>query len=476
MIFVFIVCLLIWTIPSLTMGQTVSSSQTSDEAAVELIKEGITYNQALGLSEPKILPGSIFYFVKNFIWGLRYRFVSDPVRQLTWDLEAVSEKLLELQKLAAEQPEKNNSLNKALTNYKVAMSRLQAHFGNLSINSQTANVSAFLDQLTGASLEYEKIFSDVISRNISETLKDQVNELVGQGAELLVAATQKVADKKDFFNNFSDKVQNNYSGLLSHFRSLEAVLATEEKLVDLSNSGVGDLEEELYLQTESELKNFSQLNKNKIAEVIALLPGNKLIQEKIIRELEERSGQTEFFQEIGDKLKQLPVSSRDLKKCQEEVAVLEAEISSFKAKIDLAKISENIKSLLEQAEGHLKRAKEIINDESQTGTFCGLINSSDVLLRNAQRILEKSQPAEFEDQIKKAEEKLAILTNQTKQFNQEDYSRIFDLLNKATLELENIKVNWQDNNINQTFQHFNSFDVVVKNIEQALEQAINKTH
>lgn len=474
MIFVFIVCLLIWTIPSLTMGQDVSPNSTPDEAVAKLIKEGVAYNQALGMNEPRILPGNIFYFIKNFIWGLRYQFVSEPIKQLTWDLRVVSEKLLELQKLAAIKPEKSNSLNKSLANYKVAMSRFQTHLGNLSVGSQVVNVSAFLNQLTEASLEYEKIFSDVLSRKIPEALKDQVNELVGQGVELLIAAAQKLAAKEDIFNDFSDKIQKNYSGLLSHFRSLETVLATEKILGSLSESGVSNLEEKLYLQVESELKNFSQLTKNKIAEVITFLPGNKLIQGKIIRELEERSGQTEFFQEIGDKLKQLPVSSRDLKKCQEEVGVLGAELSSFKAKINLTELSENIKSLLEQAEGHLKRAEEIMNDGTQTGTFCGLVNSSGVLLRNVQRTLEKSQPAEIEGQVKSAEEKLAALTEQTKSLNQDEYSRIFDLLNRAVVGLESIKVNWQNNDVSQALRQLNSFDVIIKNIEKTLELVNNK--
>jgi DNA-binding ferritin-like protein len=255
---------------------------------------------------------------------------------------------------------------------------------------------------------------------------------------------------------------------------LETVLATEKILGSLSESGVSNLEEKLYLQVESELKNFSQLTKNKIAEVITFLPGNKLIQGKIIRELEERSGQTEFFQEIGDKLKQLPVSSRDLKKCQEEVGVLGAELSSFKAKINLTELSENIKSLLEQAEGHLKRAEEIMNDGTQTGTFCGLVNSSGVLLRNVQRTLEKSQPAEIEVQVKSAEEKLAALTEQTKSLNQDEYSRIFDLLNRAVVGLESIKVNWQNNDVSQALRQLNSFDVIIKNIEKTLELVNNK--
>lgn len=476
MIFVFIVCLLIWTIPSLTMGQTVSPNPTPDEAVAKLIKEGIIYNQVLGMNEPRILPGSIFYFIKNFIWGLRYQFISDPVKQLTWDLRAVSEKLLELQKLAVEQPNKTNSLNKALANYEAAINRLKTHFSNLSVTNQSLDTGALLDKLIAASLEYEEIFSDVASQNISEALRGQVNGLIGQGAALLTMAGEKLAAKETVFNNFSDKIQKNYGGLLSYFRSLETVLAVENILTDLSATGTANLKENLYLQAQNELENFNQLDKSKIADILVFLPGNKLIQGKIIRELEERSGQTEFFQGIENKLKQLPVPASDSNKCKEEVSVLESELLLFKSRIDLTEIHENIKSLLEQSEGHLKRAKEILGDDAQIGTFCGLINSADVLLRNAQRILEKSQPAEFEDQIKKAEEKLATLTNQAKQFNQEDYSRIFDLLNKATLELENIKVNWQDNNINQTFQHFNSFDVVVKNIEQALEQAINKTH
>lgn len=474
MIFVFIICLLIWTIPSLTGGQTVSPSQTPDETVEKLIKEGVVYNQALGLAEPKILPGSILYSIKNFIWALRYRFISDPIKQLQWDVDAVSGKLLELQKLAVQQPDQTAALSKALANYEAALNRLKTHLTDLPGSQPSSENSVLLDKLAGASLEYEEIFSDVASRNISETLQNRVKGLTGQGVSLLSAAAEKLSDKESVFNDFSDRVQKNYGGLLSSFRSLEAVLAVEDILNGLSATGVKNLKESLYLQAESELKNFNQLDKNKIGDVVAFLPGNKLLQEKIIYGLEERSGQTEFFQGIEDKLKQLPVSSSDLKQCQEEVGVLASSLSSFKSGIDLAKIPQSVRSLLEQAEGHLKRAKEILNDETQTGTFCGLVNSSGVLLENAQRILEKSQPAEITSQIKNAEARLAALLERAKQFNPDDYFRIFDLFNKATMELESAKANWQDDNVDQAIRNLNSFDVISKNAEKALDLVNDK--
>ncbi|HOX21461.1 MAG TPA: hypothetical protein PKZ02_00570 [Candidatus Paceibacterota bacterium] len=474
MIFVFIICLLIWTIPSLTMGQTVSPSQTPDEAVAELIEEGVVYNQALGLAEPKILPGSILYPIKNLIWALRYRFISDPIRQLQWDVDSVSGKLLELQKLALQQPDQVAALNKALANYEAALSRLKTHLTDLPVSQPNSKNSVLLDKLAGASLEYEKIFNDVASQNISETLQNRVKGLTGQGVSLLTAAVGKLADKESVFNDFSDKTQKNYGGLLNSFRSLEAVLTVENILTGLSANGTKSLKENLYLQAESELKNFSQLDKNKIADVVAFLPGNKLLQEKIIYGLEERSGQTEFFQGIEDKLKQLPVSSSNLKQCQEEIGILENSLLSFKSGVDLAKIPQSVKSLLGQSEGHLKRAKEISSDETQAGTFCGLVNSSGVLLENAQRILEKSQPAEITGQIKNAEAVLAGLLERAKQFNQDDYFRIFDLFNKATVELENAKANWQDNNVDQAIRNLNSFDVISKNAEKALDLANDK--
>lgn len=115
-----------------------------------------------------------------------------------------------------------------------------------------------------------------------------------------------------------------------------------------------------------------------------------------------------------------------------------------------------------------------MNDGTQTGTFCGLVNSSGVLLRNVQRTLEKSQPAEIEGQVKSAEEKLAALTEQTKSLNQDEYSRIFDLLNRAVVGLESIKVNWQNNDVSQALRQLNSFDVIIKNIEKTLELVNNK--
>ncbi len=469
MIFVFIICLLIWTIPSLTNGQTTSAGFVINEETSEFIKSGTIYNQALAVGEPRILPGSILYPVKNFIWALRYHFISNPAKQLQWDLDAVSEKLLELQKLSVISPTKNSALDKSLANYQAAMIRLQSHLTNFSNNQTATDLNVFLDNLAQASLEYEKIFSDVYSRNISDDFKNRVNEMVGQGVALLDLAGQKLESKESALTGFSAAALKNDGSLLSYFRSLETVLIVENALANLSKTGTLDLKEKLFLQVQAELKNFKQSEKIKLEDVVAGLPGNKLVQGRIIRELEEVSGQSEFFGAIEEKLKQLPVSAGDWGKCQAEISSLESKITAFKNKLAAAKLSENIKSLLEQSEGHLQRAKEIASDETQAGNFCGLVNSSGVLLENAQRILEKSQPEEIDAQIKSAEEKLSALVKRVEQLNQDDYARVFDLFSAAELELESIKANWQDNNAVQVLRQLNNFEIIVKNTEKSLD-------
>lgn len=474
LILLFILSLLIWSAP--IFGQTVTPSASPDASIEKLINEGEASAEALGLKEPKLLPTSPFYFLKNWIWSLRQFLTADPFKKTDLDLKMVSEKLLEIRKLADKQPAKVSALERAIGNYQTARERLKTRLESLSADSSNPNLDKLLDRIATAALEHEKLFGDIISKNIPDNLKSEVENLSGQGEQILALTVPRLETKEKAFQRFQNSINGEKGGLLKNFRTLEVVLSMENQLSQLSKEGTSLLEGQLYSEAQSELKNLSQLAKEKLPTVIEFLPGRKIIQEKIVLELEERSGQREFFQKIEEKLRQSQILADDLNKCKEQIGAVEKEIADFKAEIANVKdLSASIASLVQQAEGHIQRAREIFDSSQEGRTVCGLINSASVLVENASRLLAASQPANINSQIEAADKELSDLRAKISAYDQNNYSRLFDLINQAQSQLESTKANHESGNDEQALREFNKFEVIIKNIEKILAVIDNKT-
>jgi hypothetical protein len=78
--------------------------------------------QDLGVKEPRILPGSPFYFLKDFGRGIRSFFTFNPVKKAELRLRFANEKLIEAKKLAVRRPQ---ALPQALKNYRAETERLK---------------------------------------------------------------------------------------------------------------------------------------------------------------------------------------------------------------------------------------------------------------------------------------------------------------------------------------------------------------
>jgi len=90
-------------ITSLTIGGNILAQETPDEESVDeemIVLDESVSAQDLGISEPKLLPDSPFYFLKEWGRGLRSFFTFNPVKKAELQMKFASEKLLEAKKLA----------------------------------------------------------------------------------------------------------------------------------------------------------------------------------------------------------------------------------------------------------------------------------------------------------------------------------------------------------------------------------------
>ena len=99
LVFSFLIIPLFGTFAQEETTVTVSEEISEQEVQVEIDKEENVTSQDLEVKEPRLLPDSPFYFVKNWWRGLRLAFTFDPVKKAQLRDKFANEKLLEVKKL-----------------------------------------------------------------------------------------------------------------------------------------------------------------------------------------------------------------------------------------------------------------------------------------------------------------------------------------------------------------------------------------
>ncbi len=109
------ILLFIFIIPVLIVG---FNTRAQEEASLSITADD------LGVSEPKILPNSPFYFLKNFQRQLRLAFAFNPVKKAELRLQFANEMLVEAQKLA-EKTGNQELFQRAVDKYQKQIEKIQ---------------------------------------------------------------------------------------------------------------------------------------------------------------------------------------------------------------------------------------------------------------------------------------------------------------------------------------------------------------
>lgn len=144
----------------------------------------------LGLKEPKILPDSPIYFLKDWTRNIRTFLTFDPVKKLELRTKIANEKLLETKKLV-EKSKKPEIIKKALDKYQTALNSVK----NLAekMKEKTANApetEKFLEKF-----EQQKELHQRILQKFETQVPEQVLGKIREAREMHLERFRKVMER-----------------------------------------------------------------------------------------------------------------------------------------------------------------------------------------------------------------------------------------------------------------------------------------
>ncbi|MBI2041797.1 MAG: hypothetical protein HYT20_02115, partial [Candidatus Nealsonbacteria bacterium] len=452
-------------------------AQEATETAVAP-EQAITISD-LGVSDPKVLPTSPFYFFKEMGRGVQGFFTFNPVAKAELELKITNEKAAEVKKITETQPEKTAAIQKALENYQKSQERLRAKLENLKETSQNPKVDTLLSNLTDRVVKHEKLFDEI-------SLKFKDKENVSKAVSGAMAGSENVigeASKKDDPAKFSSRVEKALleakDGDLKNVRSVEIIDRLSGKTTATTKESLGRLREDFSKKSEQDIQDLLDKKGEKaFKDAITSAPGDVSAKSIIIEEIQKRSAKN-LSQSIGRTIDELRPSIDKEKnineKTREQIGHAEEKIQELEKKISestTANVSTSVSVLLNEAKDHLAKAKTAFNEEKYGEAF-GQARSAEVSARNALRSLEEEKPEteDFSQHLKELEEKIRTyekLLNE-RNFTRELNKEAFGLLDNAVLHLGYAKEAFANGNTVNTKLHIGHVKEFLSKLSRFIE-------
>jgi hypothetical protein len=363
----------------------------------EVIQDEKVVAKDLGISEPKVLPDSPFYFLKNWGRAIGLFFAFSPAKKAELRLKIANEKLMEAKKLV-EMKKDPKLIERTLNEFQNEIGKISQESGE--------NLKKFSEKLIHQQILHQKILQRLekqVPPEVYEKIKAQREKHLERFAQVM----QKVESKEKIAERLENELGKIKGSEFKEFKDLEILGEFEEKMPEEVKKRIEEKKAEIEEKFREKLEKLPDEEKEKFKSYLDQISGDKLEHLEIISNLEG--------EEISDKLREAlekakekkiegvekeaisaDQASSQIKKAEDEISKAEGIVGTLSEEEYGGKAA---RKLLDLAKKHLEEAKKAFN-EKKYGRAFGLSMASYHEALNAEKIVEKIE------EMKKSPEKM----------------------------------------------------------------------
>jgi DNA repair exonuclease SbcCD ATPase subunit len=253
--------------------------------------------QDLGISEPKVLPDSPFYFLKNWGRAIGLFFAFGPVKKAELRLKIANEKLIEAKKLA-EMKKDPKLIEKALNEFQNEIGKISQESGE--------NLKQFSAKLIHQQILHQKILQKLetqVPPEVYEEIKAQREKHLEKFAQVM----QKVEAKDKIAETLVNELEKVKGSEFKEFKSLELLREIEEKMPKEVKEKIRAKRLEKIEELAKKLEKMSEEEKERFKIYVEQISGDKEKKLEILENLKEKLEKPQTVkkvEEIKEKVKE----------------------------------------------------------------------------------------------------------------------------------------------------------------------------
>ena len=281
--------------------QTTTVLQPGDE--VNLDEE--VKARDLEVPEPKVLPGSPFYFLKKWSRRIRSVFTFNPVKKAELRLRFASERLLEAKKLA-EKAKNPEIIKRAAENYEKEVNKINSIVNNIKDKAaQNPKVGKFLDKFIRHQVLHQKILERLQEKVPPEALK-KIKRAKERHIQRFGEVMQKLEDKTKIGERLQKNLQVLRGSKFKSFKNLQILKELEEKAPQAAKQGIRTARENILRRFKEKFEQMSTTTQERFKDYIEKVRG-------------EAAKKMEIIEDIKSELKERPEIQKRLKRIRAKI-------------------------------------------------------------------------------------------------------------------------------------------------------------
>lgn len=301
--------------------ETPAAEETPAEEAVNLDES--VQPEDLGISEPRILPDSPIYFLKNWARGIREVLTFNPIKKAELRLKFANEKLMEAKKIV-EMKKNPEIIKKATENYQKEIDKVKGQAEKIREKAkENPQVESFLDKFIHQQTLHQKLLQG-LETQVPPQAFEKIKEVRERHLERFQDVMLKLEDRKEKITEKLDKILEEQKGSeFKNFKNLEILKNLEEKVPEEAKEAIRKAEENTLKRLKEDLEKISPKDQERFKEYLEKISGAKEKHLEIMEnlkakikeapetpkalELKERleEGKTKIFEKIEKRLEKL---------------------------------------------------------------------------------------------------------------------------------------------------------------------------
>ena len=329
--------------------------EVTGEEVEEVVEEMVNLDEDiqpedLEVGEPRLLPDSPFYFLKNWGRAIRCFFAFDPIAKAELRTKFSNEKLMELKKVVVQEKDPE-ALKKAAENYKEEIEKIKEEADRIKEKArENLEVESFLDNLTRHQILHHKLLQRLETQVPPEAF-EKIKECRERHLERFAEVMTKLEDRKEKIREkLEEKLEEIEGSKYKHFKNLEVLKNLEEKVPEEAKEAIQKAQENALKRLQGDLEKMSPEDQERFKEYTEKISG-------------EKERHLEILENLKTEIRAIPETPRilELKEILEE--------GKIKA---IEKIEEKLEKLgcplwMPPAPGFCKEGRVIIEKDPETG-------------------------------------------------------------------------------------------------------------
>ncbi len=417
----------------------------AQEDAIKIVKNQEVTTKDLGVSDPGMLPGNPFYFLKEWSREVKKSFSFNDIEKAKTQLQIVNERAAEIKKLKDLLPASNKTFTKSLDNYQKSIDILKDRIEGLK-GLSSSDTDVFLNQLADSIIKQIKLFSE-IKNGVGDKNKDKISELQEKIIQIMADIPSKMETVADFKCRLEKVIKNQTDNSLKEITISEILDRFNEKMSKEARLELLKIKENLLIKFQSRLQ--SEDFSRALSDIMNEMAGDSVGKIKTLDEIKEVVSDSEIKNKLNlvrqDILDQAVINKQirlnEAEKMIEDAGVL---LKDFQDSISATSTPKSviINSLFAKAKFNLEQARQAL-ELNNYGQAFGQASASSASASTGLNYISKfnlsSGPCAHDDlNILKEYYDEVVLKMKELGINKETSSEAFELFEKSEKSIAKI--------------------------------------